>query len=145
MQGQLTRKCGREAIGYRGIREHEGMEVMWRQRELVHEHRNISKNQGRVHDGIGAVGVQVFERDEHASASVQTNGTEKNWKQAFCRASHNIRCRSLEVNRIWNGPNPMLSTQDFALSRIGSPQNQERVLIVRAGLAASRPMRLTPP
>src|ERR1700730_6944341 len=65
------------------MREHEGLEVVWLQRELVHEHRDIGENQGGVHDGIGAVGVQVFERDEHAPTLVQSSGRGENWKQAF--------------------------------------------------------------
>jgi hypothetical protein len=100
---------------------------MGRQRELVHEHRDIGKNQGSVHQGIGAVGVQVFEGDEHASASGQSNGTEKNWKQAFCRGSHNIRYRSLEVNRIWKGPESNAFDARFCAFANRIAANQERV------------------
>ena len=73
---QEGEKCGFEADvaaeeasdlrGDGGVGQQEDFVLIGRQGKLKEKYDDVRQNEESIDDGVGAVGVQVFERDEHS-------------------------------------------------------------------------------
>src|SRR5271163_2622512 len=68
LERRMARESSREAGWDRGVGHDEHLKGACGERELIDEHRNVSENQCRVNNREGSARIQVFERNEHASA-----------------------------------------------------------------------------
>src|SRR5271155_209341 len=67
-KGCMASESSREAGWNRGIGDDEHLEGVCGERQLIDEHRGVGQNQCRVNNGEGSARIQVFKRNEHASA-----------------------------------------------------------------------------
>ena len=62
----MSGEPSRETRWNGGVGHEERLNGVLRQRHLVNEHGDVRENQAGVDERIGAAGVEIFERDEHA-------------------------------------------------------------------------------